>query len=388
MRRGRVAWGAAAVVFAVALGVGVGWAFRDADPPQLWLEVPDGPYAAGDPFEVYVSADVPVRFTLRYGEVVVDEVAAELRASLLAVAGRRVVQVDAEAASGLTATVAREVVALRPPTVAFEAPAALEVGDAFAVWVDVAATDPWGADVVSMSLTLDGAALRLHTATDGRWALASVPLEAPPGPRRLELRLVDSLGGVQVHERALMVRANPRPVELLRLSASTLAVVTPEGRELEAAALDAAFAAVPTMPRWSEPFLLPLEGRDTSGFGAPRQYGVGGNVSYHQGADLAAPTGTPILATNHGVVRVAGFYPIKGGLVVLDHGQGVTSLYFHQSAIDVSVGDVVVRGDVIGRVGSTGLSTGPHLHWEMRVDGVPSDPLRWVGARYPLAARP
>jgi murein DD-endopeptidase MepM/ murein hydrolase activator NlpD len=388
MRRGRVAWGVSAVVFAVALGVGVGWAFRDAEPPQLWLEGPEGPQVAGAPFEVYVSADVPVRFTLRYGDVVVDEVAAELRASLIAVAGRHVVQVDAEAASGLTATVAREVVALRPPEVVLEAPDALEVGDAFAVWVRAAAAQPWSAEPASVALTLDGDPLRLHAATDGRWALAAVPLEAPAGPRRLELRVVDALGGIQVLERTLVVRANPQPIELLQLSPSTLAVVTPEGRELEAAALDAAFGAVPPEPRWVEPFLLPLEGRDTSGFGAPRRYGVGGNVSYHQGADLAAPTGTPILATNHGVVRVAGFYPIKGGLVVLDHGQGVTSLYFHQSAIDVAVGDVVVRGDVIGRVGSTGLSTGPHLHWEMRVDGVPSDPMRWVGARYPLAARP
>ena len=388
MRRGRVAWGVAAGVFAVALGLGVGWAFRDAEPPQLWLEVPEGPHAAGVPIEVHVSADVPVRFTLRYGDVVIDEVAAELRASLLALAGRQVLQVDAEAASGLTATVAREVVALRPPAVAIEAPGVLEVGDAFAVRVTAGSSDPWAADLVSATLTLDGARLRLHTATDGRWALASVPLEAPPGPRLLELRSVDALGGVQVVEHALDVRANPQPFELLQLSPSVLAVVTPDGRELEAAALSAAFATVPAQPRWSDPFVLPLEGRDTSGFGAPRRYGVGGNVSYHQGADLAAPTGTPILATNHGVVRVAGFYPIKGGLVVLDHGQGVTSLYFHQSAIDVAVGDVVVRGDVIGRVGSTGLSTGPHLHWEMRVDGVPSDPMRWVGERYPLAARP
>jgi murein DD-endopeptidase MepM/ murein hydrolase activator NlpD len=388
MRRRPVAWGVSAVVFAVALGVGVGWAFRDVEPPQLWLEVPEGPHAAGTPIEVHVSADVPVRFTLRYGDVQIEEVAAELRASLLALAGRHVLQVDAEAGSGLTATVAREVVALRPPALTVEAPDVLEVGDAFAVRVGAIASDPWAAELASVELTLDGAPLRLHTATDGRWALASVPLEAVPGTRRLELRSTDALGGVQVLERALDVRANPQPVELLQLSASTLAVVTPEGRELEAAALDAAFAVVPAEPRWVDPFLLPLEGRDTSGFGAPRRYGVGGNVSYHQGADLAAPTGTPILATNHGVVRVAGFYPIKGGLVVLDHGQGVTSLYFHQSAIDVAVGDVVVRGDVIGRVGSTGLSTGPHLHWEMRVDGVPSDPLRWVGARYPLAARP
>jgi murein DD-endopeptidase MepM/ murein hydrolase activator NlpD len=186
----------------------------------------------------------------------------------------------------------------------------------------------------------------------------------------------------------IAVRSNPRPIDELNVPAGTLALVTPAARDEEAAVLAAALAAVPPEPRWAEPFLLPVEGRDTSGFGDPRRYAPGGNVSYHLGADIAAPTGTPILATNDGIVRVAGFYPIKGGWVVLDHGQGVTSHHFHLSRVAVGVGDVVVRGEVIGDVGSTGLSTGPHLHWEMRVDGVPTDPMAWVGQRYPLVVRP
>jgi murein DD-endopeptidase MepM/ murein hydrolase activator NlpD len=94
------------------------------------------------------------------------------------------------------------------------------------------------------------------------------------------------------------------------------------------------------------------------------------------------------VATNDGVVRIADFYQIKGGWVVLDHGHGVSSHHFHLARIDVVVGDVLSRGAVIGAVGTTGVSTGPHLHWEMRVDGVPTHPLQWVGRRYPLVSEP
>jgi murein DD-endopeptidase MepM/ murein hydrolase activator NlpD len=384
----RVAWGAAVVAASVLLGVGVGLAVRDAEPPELWLEVPEGPLPAGQPFDVHVSADVPVTFTLRYGDVAIEEVAEVLQASLPAIAGRHVVQVDALTAAGAAATVAREVEARVAPRLRLEAPAAVDVGDPIAVHVVRDAPAPWEAGVRSVALALDGEALPVHGAYDGWWALAPVPLEAPAGERALTLRVVDTVGLERVEERTVLVRANPRPVQLLQLAPSVLSLVTPEARVEEATALEAAFAAVSREPRWASAFALPIDGIDTSGFGVPRRYGVGGAVSFHQGADLAAPIGTPVRASNDGVVRVAGFYPIKGGLVVLDHGQGVTSLYFHQSVLAVEVGDVVVRGDVIGQVGSTGLSTGPHLHWEVRVDGVPTDPMRWVGVRYPTEGRP
>lgn len=388
MRLRRVAWGAALLAAAVLLGVGVGLAVRDAEPAQLWLEMPEGPLPAGVPFDVHVSADVPVTFTLRYGDVVIEEVAEVLQASLPAIAGRHVVQVDAVTAAGTATTVAREVEARVAPQLRLEAPAAVDVGDPIAVHVVRAAPGPWEAGVRSVALALDGEEMTVYAGYDGWWAVAPVPLEAPAGERALTLRAVDRVGHEWVEERRVAVRSNPRPVEMLQLAPSVLSLVTPEARVEEANALEAAFAAVSREPRWSSAFDLPIDGIDTSGFGVPRRYGVGGAVSYHQGADLAAPTGTPVRASNDGVVRVAGFFPIKGGLVVLDHGQGITSLYFHQSVLEVEVGDVVVRGDVIGQVGSTGLSTGPHLHWEVRVDGVPTDPMRWVGVRYPTEGRP
>ena len=389
MRAGRVAWGAGLAAVVVSLGVGVGWAVRDTTPPELWLEAP-ARVAAGEPFEAYVSASKPVTFVLRYGDQRVERVAEELRATLVALAGRAVLQVDAVDGTGTGALVAREIDGRRRPEPTLEAPAVLEAGDPLVAWVRLEPPPASASlsEVRSLSLTLDGEPLPLLARPDGWVALLGVALDAAPGTWVLSLRLADEFGPLAPVDRSIEVRSNPRPVDELNVPAGTLALVTPAARDEEAAVLAAALAQVPPEPRWADPFLLPVEGRDTSGFGDPRRYAPGGNVSYHLGADIAAPTGTPILATNDGIVRVAGFYPIKGGWVVLDHGQRLTSHHFHLAQIDVAVGDVVVRGDVIGQVGSTGLSTGPHLHWEMRVDGVPTDPMAWIGQRYPLVVRP
>lgn len=99
--------------------------------------------------------------------------------------------------------------------------------------------------------------------------------------------------------------------------------------------------------------------------------------SMHTGTDIPAPGGTSIHAAGSGVVIMAGWYGAYGNAVIIDHGGGYTSLYGHQSRIGVSVGDKVSAGDVIGYVGSTGWSTGNHLHFEVRVNGNPTDPLQF-----------
>jgi murein DD-endopeptidase MepM/ murein hydrolase activator NlpD len=387
--RVRVTWGAAVAGIVGLLGLGVGLAFRDTTPPELWLEAP-AVVVAGQPFDVHVSASKPVTFRLRYGGDLVEEVAQELLVTLVAAAGRTVLQVDAVDAAGAAALVAREVDGRWAPRPALSAPDLVEAGDPVALWVEYGAPPPGVRPVAirDVQLTIDGVPLSLRQRPEGWVALAAIPIDARAGERVALLRVSDEFGASHEVGHVITVEANPRPVELLVIPAATLALVTPAGRTEEAAAMAAALAAVPPEPRWAEPFVLPLEGRDTSGFGDPRRYGVGGNVSFHLGADIAAPTGTPVQATNDGIVRLAGFYPIKGGWVVLDHGQGVTSHYFHLSQLTVTEGDVVTRGETIGTVGSTGLSTGPHLHWEMRIDGVPTDPMAWVGTRYPRVVRP
>jgi murein DD-endopeptidase MepM/ murein hydrolase activator NlpD len=391
----------AVVPVAVALallGAGAGTARSAGSGPQLYLEVP-GRVPAGVPFEVLVSSSVPASITVDYGGERVEAVEQDLRVSFMARPSDVVLAVAATDALGRRAETRSLVSGFSLPTPAIAAPASVTVGDPLTVRVSWGATSAHPATdgalaasseaarpafVADAWVELDGRILASQMVDDGLLALAAVPLADAPGARLLRAVVVDEFGTWHRVEAPLEVRANPHPVQLLSIPTSVLAVSTDEGRALEARTLAKAFAAVAAEPRWSRPFMLPIVGRSTSGFGLPRRYGPGGNVSHHLGTDIAAPEGTPIHATNDGVVRVAGQYPIKGGLVILDHGFGVTSLYFHQSLVAVAVGDVVERGDVIGFVGSTGLSTGPHLHWEMRLDGVPTDPLAWVDRHYPV----
>ncbi|MEJ7583306.1 MAG: M23 family metallopeptidase [Acidimicrobiales bacterium] len=98
----------------------------------------------------------------------------------------------------------------------------------------------------------------------------------------------------------------------------------------------------------------------------------------HAGVDLSAGSGTPIRAAADGVVVVAGDRGGYGTCTVIDHGSGLATVYAHQSSVAVQAGQLVKLGDVIGRVGTTGLSTGPHLHFETRLRGVPVSPTNFV----------
>lgn len=125
--------------------------------------------------------------------------------------------------------------------------------------------------------------------------------------------------------------------------------------------------------------VLPARGVVTSGFGH-REHPVTGRQRLHAGIDIGAPTGRAVVAAAAGIVAFAGEVSGYGQTVIVDHGGGVTTLYAHQSAIDVAVGASVAAGQRLGRVGSTGLSTGPHLHFEVRVDGAPVNPAGWLGS--------
>jgi murein DD-endopeptidase MepM/ murein hydrolase activator NlpD len=119
--------------------------------------------------------------------------------------------------------------------------------------------------------------------------------------------------------------------------------------------------------------------RTTSGFG-PRVHPIDGTRSFHTGMDLAAPEGTAILAAQGGVVRSAGPRGGYGNAVEIDHGNGVTSLYAHASTVLVKPGDVVNPGEPVAEVGATGRATGPHLHFEVRVEGKAIDPKKALNA--------
>ncbi len=122
--------------------------------------------------------------------------------------------------------------------------------------------------------------------------------------------------------------------------------------------------------------LWPTNGRKTSEFGY-RTHPIYGTRRMHTGIDIGAPTGQTIVAVAKGKVVSAGWRGGYGLAVVIDHGGGLATLYGHQSRLTVSAGEVVSQGQKIGEVGSTGNSTGPHLHFEVRVNGEPRNPMEW-----------
>jgi murein DD-endopeptidase MepM/ murein hydrolase activator NlpD len=134
-----------------------------------------------------------------------------------------------------------------------------------------------------------------------------------------------------------------------------------------AAELLRAFERVP------EHFIWPVQGRLSSAFGW-RNVSVGGNRQ-HGGIDLAAPTGTLVHAAKGGTVTLSGWVGAYGYAVYLDHGDGSETRYAHLSTLNVQEGQRVRQGDLLGEVGSSGASTGPHLHFEIRFAGVAVDPL-------------
>jgi len=127
----------------------------------------------------------------------------------------------------------------------------------------------------------------------------------------------------------------------------------------------------------SQPSLWPVQGRLMAGFGQ-RSDPFSGEGAFHKGVDISAPIGTAVRVTADGIVVFAGFDGGYGRLMVVDHGGGIQTAYAHLSRFYVHTGADVRRGDVIGAVGSSGRSTGPHLHYEVRLGGGPVNPYRYL----------
>lgn len=225
----------------------------------------------------------------------------------------------------------------------------------------------------SRDLRLDGQPV--HLDGDGRFMLGVDRDFA--GTRALEWVTGDGRSA----RRNLVVA--PRNWDIDRLPARLMRPADPNAprnleyearREAEVAQVKAARAEISPWPFWRADFHWPATGRISTHFGSQRVYGDV-PASYHGGMDIAAPHGTPVTSPIPGVVRLAaGPFALEGNLIIIDHGRGLFSAMMHLSKINVKVGDIVAQGQKIGAIGSTGRSTGPHLHWGMTWNGVKVDP--------------
>jgi murein DD-endopeptidase MepM/ murein hydrolase activator NlpD len=230
---------------------------------------------------------------------------------------------------------------------------------------------------------LEGRALELlPDGSGGYWSLVGIPPE--PAYRRLTLRLVaaDAAGNEGAFEQAWPLVRTKFPEEELGFDPELDELANQNVRALEDARLEPLYRPF-TPRRWDGAFRLPVQGPITTDFATRRSYNGRYPQGNHLGTDIAAAMGTPVQAPAAGVVVFAAASPVRGNVLVLDHGAGVYSTYAHLQSFAVPVGAEVATGETIGRVGSTGLSTGPHLHWEIHVNQAAVEPLEWTERAFP-----
>jgi murein DD-endopeptidase MepM/ murein hydrolase activator NlpD len=205
-----------------------------------------------------------------------------------------------------------------------------------------------------------------------RALLPTTPLE------KAGARLLQVAGDGQVQKLSVQVRSRNFPTQSITLPPGK----DSEGTDAEFDRVDAFKALVTPQKFWNGPLLRPNSGEITTIYGVRRYYnGVFAQDYYHRGVDYAGAYGSPVMAPAAGRVSLVGResqgFKIHGNVVGIDHGQGVASILMHLSRIDVKEGDFVQAGQVIGALGSTGASTGPHLHWGLYVNGQSVDPVPW-----------
>lgn len=202
--------------------------------------------------------------------------------------------------------------------------------------------------------------------------LLPIPALQAPGVYPARLRVGGAEVGLEVR-----VVAGSFGRFVLRLPPDRQALLVPE--RLRAERLKVVGSCDFERPQqWRGPFRKPIQtNRITDPFGTRRSYDQGRTYSYHEGLDYGVPEGTPVYAPAPGVVGLAERLYVRGNAVTLDHGLGVCSGYWHLSRIVVKPGQTVQTGELLGYSGNTGLSNGPHLHFEIRVRGIPTNPAPW-----------
>ncbi len=247
---------------------------------------------------------------------------------------------------------------------------------------------------LSIALSTDSAATVSGTfldrplrfaSSDGtqHYALFGVHATTSPGIYPLTLS-VETPGGQRTEVSfRVQVQSGGYQTEQIFLATEQEGLLDPTASETEDARVAHATAGFSATRHFDGLMALPSTGAITSQFGTRRSYNHGALSNFHTGTDFGAGPNTQIVAPAAGVVVIAEPLAVRVYATIIDHGWGVYSGFWHQSEIRVNVGDVVTPGQVIGLVGSTGRSTGPHLHWELWVGGVQVDPLQWVQESFP-----
>jgi murein DD-endopeptidase MepM/ murein hydrolase activator NlpD len=210
------------------------------------------------------------------------------------------------------------------------------------------------------------------------YAFIPIDAEDPPGNHefKVEFKLLSGSKGSITGQ--IEVMATRWTTDSITLPARLSIILDPRFAAAEDEMLRGVYSPVSPDKLWEGGWIMPTGGPVTTHFGEQRSYNGGEITGHHKGTDIGAPEGTPVSVTNNGRVVLARQLQLRGNTVVVDHGGGVMSSYAHLASFAVGEGEELVQGDVVGLLGSTGLSTGAHLHWEMATGGIPVDAVRFV----------
>ncbi|HET7569331.1 MAG TPA: peptidoglycan DD-metalloendopeptidase family protein [Gammaproteobacteria bacterium] len=250
------------------------------------------------------------------------------------------------------------------------------VPTAFAATLPTPSPVPGGIAIVPLpahaeQASYDGRRVMVMPHDGRRYAVIGVPLDTQPGEQTLTVK---TAGG----ERRLSFQVNPKQYATQRLTIKNKSMVTLSKADLERVhrerkIIDAVYDDFTPSLYAKLPFALPVDGIESSPFGVRRILN-GKPRSPHSGIDIAAPAGTPVRAPADGVVAEVGDFFFNGNTVIINHGEGLVSVYVHLSKIKVHEGDHVKRGQIIAQVGSTGRTTGADLHWTVTLNGTKINP--------------
>jgi murein DD-endopeptidase MepM/ murein hydrolase activator NlpD len=204
------------------------------------------------------------------------------------------------------------------------------------------------------------------------FGLLPISVKDAPGPATLTLSRNDGAPPQQI---PIVIRKTAFPTQNVKLSPDIEALhSTPE----EIALLTGFKEKISDERFWQDPLAPPVSGCMTSPFGVKRLHNGKATGEYHGGVDQRTPAGEPIRAVAAGTVTFAQQFNVLGNAVGIDHGQGLESMYLHMSKLVAAPSAQVQRGDILGYAGSTGRSTGPHLHWVLYVNGMNVNPAQWI----------
>jgi murein DD-endopeptidase MepM/ murein hydrolase activator NlpD len=212
----------------------------------------------------------------------------------------------------------------------------------------------------------------------GMTTFTGVDTDDPTGDQPLTVNFKQNDGTPGKLTATVTVLHTQWTVDSLTFDSTTSELLDPTIVNNEYALLNSIYTKVTPLQYWSGSWIVPVDGPLTSRYGEQRSINGGPPSGHHGGTDIGVPEGTPVKAANAGKVVLARKLNVRGNMVIIDHGGGLYTGYAHLSQFDVTEGEMVKQGDLLALSGQTGLDTGPHLHWEMNIDAVFLDALRFT----------